>query len=108
MLKLQPFGSTDLLTLLPFLACPIRSRVHQPMQYRGEHRPFHVELELPIRRQLTDHRLAARLVPDPFEHQGSADLPLPDFFETSLPMNPDQHAVAGESSSGRQQRVQLP
>ena len=91
----------------PLPAGPIRAGDHEPVQGGGEHRPLDRELEGTLTQQLVEHRLDARVLPQPAEQQGWADPPADQPLRIAVPELRQHHRPLGEPGHRGRQAVEL-
>ena len=75
------------------------------MQDAQEYGAFEVELEVAVLRQLTDHALAAGLLPQPFEGECRAELAAGDLGGIAVVKGGEHDGSGGEAGAGAQQAV---
>ena len=69
----KPGDAGDGVILAPTIGGAVGAAHEQPVQHGEEHRPLQRKAMLAFARQLRDHRPAAGLLPEPFEHQRRPD-----------------------------------
>src|SRR6202035_4467609 len=106
-MQLQARGAVDAIGIEPYLAGPVRSRDHEPVQHGGEHLPLHRKLEVARTDELLDEGAAAGLLPQPAEHHGGADAPCAERVEGSLAQAGDEERRLAQARARAQQRVEL-
>jgi len=93
--------------LFPFLACPVGSGAHQPVQHSREHGTLQIESELPASRMTADDLCASAFFPEPLEDQGSADLLLRYLCHAAFLVGTQDHEGLGVPCPGGEQGVQV-
>jgi hypothetical protein len=73
MVKLQSFTSFDLIILLPLVGGAVAAGIKEAMEDSQEDRPLNGEPIVAALEELTDHVLAAGLLPEPLKNQRRAD-----------------------------------
>ena len=73
MMQIEPLDADDGVILAPAIGGAVGAAHEQPVQHGEEHRALQRKAVLAFARQLRDHRPAAGLLPQPFEHQRRPD-----------------------------------
>ena len=72
-MQIEPLDAGDGVILAPAIRGAVGAAHEQPVQHGEEHRALQRKAVLAFARQLRDHRPAAGLLPQPFEHQRRPD-----------------------------------
>jgi len=70
----QGIDATDYVIPMPPVTRPIRTGDKKAMHNRKKYRPFHIELELPVRQKPTDDLADPQFLPEPLADQRWSDL----------------------------------
>jgi hypothetical protein len=70
----EPFRPTDEIVSTPFVAEPVRTASHEPVERGEKHRPFHVKAEQTVCYQLLKNLPSAQFFPKALEEQCRTDL----------------------------------
>jgi hypothetical protein len=107
MVKLQNLTSFDLIILLPLVGGAITARVEETMKNCEEDRPLDGELIVAAFEELTDHVLAAGLLPESLKDQSRTDAAAGVGREFPLDMVSQDQDRLGQAGTGDEQSVEL-
>jgi hypothetical protein len=108
MMQIEPLDAREGVILAPAIGGAVGAALEQPVQHGEQHCALQPKAMLALARQLGDHRAAAGLLPQPFEHQ-----PRPDPADRNLERGiigycVQHHGLGGKSRARPQQPLQLP
>ena len=106
-MKIEPVDAGDPIILAPAVRRAIGAADEQPVQHGEEHRPLQCKAVLTRPGEIFDHRPAAGLLPQPFEHQRRSDASAGDLCRGIVGDGREHHRLGREPRARSQQPLEL-